>query len=211
MIRKWTALSLVAGAALAMTACQSPADKDRDARKAQIEADKSKAEAQQNADQKRTTADQQLMGEKDDYREKVQKDMVDVDKHVDDIEANAATATGADKADYDRTLADVVHKRDALQADVRGINASTADTWSTVKAKIDRDLDDYKSAVKTASSKIKAGPRGQTQPQPTTTTITPSTAAPTMTSRPGSVPGSTGAPGAAPGPRGTTTNPPARP
>lgn len=174
MFKRMAVLGVVACAAFASAACQSPADKEREAQKTQIEADKKKAEyetkaaedsqkEQAKADKDKAEANDALTKDKNDYKDKINKELDDLDKQVGDMQANAATASAKAKNDLNAVIA----RRDTLRQDLTRVDGATADQWSGLKDKIDDDVSDFRKAVRTASGEIKAAPgRTRTEPNP---------------------------------------------
>jgi hypothetical protein len=177
------ALATMAGASFAVTACENASDRERKAEQQQIQADQNKLESQRNADQKareeqqkaadmRAEADKKFAQEKSDYFDKVHQDLADLDKKVNDMKDVTNRATGATKDAFNKTLKDVQAKRDLISSDLDEIGRSTAINWDGIKAKVDKDLDEFKSTVRTASTRIKAPsssrePYDKSNPSPT--------------------------------------------
>jgi hypothetical protein len=169
MIRKSTAVwGITLAAALGVAGCES--DKDRNKAQEQGQMDPQKRLEQQ-GDQKTTEA---LLKEKDEYRTSLEKAITDQQKVVDEMRQGAANATGETKVEDEHELQDVMKRRESLQSDMREVAAATPEKWPALKDKIDRDIDEYKDTVKTASSRIKATP-GRAQQQPSGTAPTPHT------------------------------------
>ncbi len=159
------ALSLIVAAPFAI-GC----DDKQQAQKAQDEADKAKAEAakaQANADQKKAQMIADFEKTQADYRATKEKDLIDIDRDIAELRINAATATGATKAEYDRLLADVTTHRDAVRTQMTSMSSSTAATWDATKSSIDKSISDLKTAVHAASDKIKAKASAAITPTPT--------------------------------------------
>jgi hypothetical protein len=165
-------LSVAFAAALGGFACNTPAEKQEEASKAQVQADKDKAAAQQTADDKRASADQELSREKTEYRDKIQRAVGDENKKLDDLQASAATVTGADKTKNDQLINDIQTKRAVLQNDLRQLDDVTAQQWDGFQKKADDDIAAFKTSIRTASINIKTAPgarrTGVTNTQPST-------------------------------------------
>ncbi|CAN5925513.1 hypothetical protein BH11MYX4_BH11MYX4_63500 [soil metagenome] len=155
--------SFFAPAALALTltlvaGCDKGADEQQKANAAQAEADKKIAEAnkkastettgaQVEADKKIAAAESDFGKRREDYRHKVQGDLIDLDKKVDMLEAKAKTATGKAKTDLDARLASIRTARASFGSDVKTIDTATAVQWDGVKARADKDWTDLKALV----------------------------------------------------------------
>ena len=155
--------SIFAPATLALTltlvaGCDKGADEQQKANAAQAEADRKIAEAkakagtettsaQIEADKKIAAAEGDFGKRREDYRHKVQGDLIDLDKKIALLEAKAKTATGKAKVDLDARLASVRASRAAFASDVTTIDSATAVQWDGVKAKADKDWTDLKAIV----------------------------------------------------------------
>jgi hypothetical protein len=155
--------SIFASTALALTltlvaGCDKGADEQQKANAAQAEADKKIAEAnkkantettsaQLEADKKIAAAEGDFGKRREDYRHKIQSDLIDLDKKVDLLEAKSKKATGKAKADLDARLATIRASRASFASDVTTIDSATAVQWDGVKAKADKDWSDLKALV----------------------------------------------------------------
>ena len=142
--------------------CDKAADQQDKANTAQTEADqkiaaakKDEAEkingAQTEADKKVAAAQTSFTKLRDDYRTKVQSDLVVLDKKVDDLDAKAKTRTGTAKTDLVASLAKVHAQRDAFATSFRSLDATSATSWDDAKARLDVQLGDLKTAVDKAA------------------------------------------------------------
>ena len=136
--------SILASTALALTltlvaGCDKGADEQQKANAAQAEADKKIASAEADFGKRR-----------EDYRHKVQTDLIDLDKKIDLLEVKAKKATGKAKTDLDANLASVRASRASFASDVTTIDSATAVQWDGVKAKADKDWSDLKALVSKA-------------------------------------------------------------
>ncbi len=165
------------GAGLMIVACQTPADKQRQADEAQGAANQQKTEAQQQAEQKIAEAQRQaqdqanraqnkanqekaeaqsmLMKDAGDYRIRIQKVISDGDPKVTAMTSATSKVVGTKKNDDDRLLKDVAAQRDILIADQAALANVSPPDWPALKAKVDRDLDAYDTAMSAASNHIK--------------------------------------------------------
>jgi chromosome segregation ATPase len=170
-------LSLSLG--LATAGCNTnAADKEKEAQKAQMEADQKRAQADQKtqadksddlaaadkAQQKAVDllaeATQALDKERADYKDKVTKQISDLDGKIAELRASVDNGAPAKKAEYERYMTAVQSDRDRLDGDLRSIdNAGDATAWNDLKKKIDGELDAFKKDVRTASSNIKTKAR----------------------------------------------------
>jgi hypothetical protein len=141
-----------------VTGCDRANDDQRKADNAQAEANKKIGEAkteattkitsaQVEADKKIAAAEADFGKLREDYRHKVQADLIDVDKKIDRLEAKSKTATGKAKADLDANLTAIRSRRMVFASDVKSLEVATAPAWNDTKAKVDKDFNDLKALV----------------------------------------------------------------
>jgi hypothetical protein len=161
--RFMTRNTIFASAAMALTlifsaGCDKAADEQRKANEAQAEADKKIAEAnkeavtkttgaQVEADKKIAAAEGDFGKRREDYRHKLQTDLVDLDKRIDILDAKAKTATGKAKTDLDARLAQIHARRSAFSSNVTNVQTATAPQWDDMKVRIDKEWSDLKALV----------------------------------------------------------------
>jgi hypothetical protein len=154
---------LGSAAAIALTltlaaGCNKAADDQQKANAAQAEADKKIAEANKEATTKTTSAqveaDKKIAAaegdfgkRREDYRHKLQSDVIDLDKKIDVLEAKSKTATGKTKSDLDLNLAQIRSRRAAFNADMTSVDKATAPEWDNMKTRVDKDWSDLKALV----------------------------------------------------------------
>jgi hypothetical protein len=158
MIR-FTTLSMCMALSLAFAAgCNKAADEQQKADQARIDADKKINEAnrdatdkinaaQSDADKKVADAQASFLKIREDYRHKVNEDLVSVDKDIADLEAKAKTAKAKTKADIDAALPNIRSMRESVASEYRSLELASAVTWDDAKARVDKALDDLKKAV----------------------------------------------------------------
>jgi hypothetical protein len=159
--------SILASAGLALTlsvvtACDKGSDEQQKANAAQAEANKKIAEAkneaadksnsaQAEADKKIAVAEGDFGKRREDYRHKLQSDLVDLDKKIELLEAKSKTATGKAKADLDANLTAIRARRATFAADLKSVESATAVQWDDTKARVDKDWTDLKALVDKAA------------------------------------------------------------
>lgn len=159
--------SIFASAAMALTltlaaGCDKGADEQQKANAAQAEADKKIAEAnkeavtkttgaQVEADKKIAAAEGDFGKRREDYRHKIQGDLVDLDKKIEVLEAKSKVATGKAKTDLDLSLAQIRVRRAAFTADFASVETATAVQWDNTKTRVDKDWTDLKALVDKAN------------------------------------------------------------
>lgn len=153
------ALSLFAGCE------QPPSEVEAQAREAQRRADDAIAEARREADQKvakaqskaddeARRADAVFIKARDDLRTKVNKEMDELSKRVDGLEARAANAGNRRRAELTEALRSIDEKRTAVKRDIAAIEATTADDFEVLKAGLEARIDELKKAVDEATSRM---------------------------------------------------------
>ena len=150
-----------AGLALTLTlvtACDKASDEQQKANAAQSEAntkitsakmeaaDKANS-AQAEADKKIAAAEGEFGKRREDFRHKLQTDLIDLDKKVETLEAKAKTATGKTKADLELSLAQIRTRRLAFGTDMKSVDTATAVQWDDTKARVDKSWTDLKALV----------------------------------------------------------------
>ncbi len=130
--------------AIATSACEN---KQEAAQQAQNEADQEKAKAQADSQKAQAQADNaraDMMADfakkQSDYRVSIDKDLVDIDRTIADLRANAATATGATKSDVDNLLGEVTTRREAVRANLVAMMSSAPADWDTTKSNTDKSM-----------------------------------------------------------------------
>lgn len=145
-----------------VTGCDKAADDQQKANNAQAEADNKIAaakkeaadksnNAQAEADKKIAAAEGDFGKRREDYRHKVQNDLIDLDKKIDLLDAKSKTATGKTKTDLDANLAAIHSRRTAFGAEMKGVDTSTALQWDDMKARVDKEWTDLKALVDKAT------------------------------------------------------------
>jgi hypothetical protein len=158
-----TRASIFASSALALTltlvaGCDKASDEQQKANAAQAEADKKIAEAnkeatvkttgaQVEADKKIAAAEADFGKRREEYRHKIQTDLLDLDKKIDLLEAKAKKATGKAKTDLDLNLAQIRTRRAAFGTNVAAVETATAVQWDNTKTRVDKDWSDLKALV----------------------------------------------------------------
>jgi len=147
---------------LSIVACDKSANPQQQADIAQAGADEKIAAAKKEADQKtaaaqteadRRVADLQASFAKtvEDYRHKTQTDLSDLDRQIDDLDADAKTAKGQAKNDLRAKLPPIKAKRAAFAADFQSLDHAAAASWDATKARLDGEWNDLKTLVDGAS------------------------------------------------------------
>jgi hypothetical protein len=108
--------------------------------------DKKMDEANQKLDKSMANFDRT----RDDYRNSREKDLADIDKRINDLEAKDKMATGKKKADLDAQLMTIRQDRDAFAAKLRQVDTANATSFDGLKSDIDTSYDELKSAVHAA-------------------------------------------------------------
>jgi ElaB/YqjD/DUF883 family membrane-anchored ribosome-binding protein len=75
-------------------------------------------------------------------------------KDIDDLKVKAEKATGKTRQDIESGLADLTARRDAVEAQIRSIDAASADQIETVKARVDDQIAQLRKSVKDVEKRI---------------------------------------------------------
>jgi len=159
MIRYAGTFALAAALMANVVACDKPGveEQQKEQKAAQDNADqqnraaRESASAQADMNQKVATAQADFDKSRESYRHDTQTDLDDIDAKIAKLEANAKTATGKAKADLDAKLPSIRAQRASFGADFRSIQMATATTWDDQKARLEKEWDALKSAVRDAS------------------------------------------------------------
>jgi len=143
---------------VAAVGCDKAADQQKKADEARAEADKKITNAnndatdkinaaQAEADKKVADAQASFLKTREDYRHDVTQDLVKVDKDIADLDAKAKTAKGKAKTDLDAAMPNIRALRDSVTTEYRSLEMSSALTWDSSKARVDKAVDDLKKAI----------------------------------------------------------------
>jgi hypothetical protein len=158
MIRITTVTACLALSLAFSVACEKAADEQHKADQARTEADNKVAEAnreatdkinaaQSDADKKVAEAQASFLKLREDYRHKVNEDLVSVDKSIADLEAKEKTAKGKQKASIDAALPNIRSLRESVTTEYHSLDLASAVTWDDAKGRVDKAIDDLKKAV----------------------------------------------------------------
>jgi glucose/arabinose dehydrogenase len=153
--------SVLIGAALSILSsagCNTAADDQAKADKAQaaatdkttsamVEANQKIASAQAVADKKIAEAQGNFMKLREDYRHSVTTDLADLDQRVAKLTAKEQLMSGQGRADFDARLAKIRAEREAFDTDYRKLEAASALTWDDTKARLDKEMSALKTLV----------------------------------------------------------------
>ena len=141
------------------------------------------AQTQQQEQVQEEQARAELKREVTAYRDRVQKEIQSLDSQVRGMRSAARTAAakGPERGEENRIFADLGRRHNLLEEDMRALQGSTTDSWPGLKAKLDTDLEQYRTSVTTATNQIhtQQGPnqmpnQGAAQPQRPGSAPTPS-------------------------------------
>ena len=120
--------------------------------KAEVEEEVTKAHAE--ADKLAADAAKALARAKAAYKEEERKDFAGLSKEVDELRVKATKAPAKTKAAIDKSVKDLVTKRDAAAKEIPDIDKATLETLRTAKAKVDQKLAILKQAVAGLRAKL---------------------------------------------------------
>jgi hypothetical protein len=168
--------------ALLAGACDDATSKQQKAEQAQVQADQQKTAAEQQAadktaaawdaaaqqiDQAQAKADRAwdaaasaTAEEESDYDSRVDKVIADIDSKLSDVRTSAATGAGAAQRTLsNEVVANMTKRRAALVDDKSAIDRATSATWPALRLKVDADLEDSKTYMRTASARLNGSHR----------------------------------------------------
>jgi hypothetical protein len=159
--RSMAVLCAMVSAPLVLGACETTTDREQRAERLQLEAVQKRAEAEQKAKQEQAKAvlDQQTAKDEMSYGLRVQKELDSVDCTMSSLQDSADKATGSAKAQDDQVMSDLAARKDTLAQDLKQITVASTNDWNGLRAKVDRDLDDLKKSLRTASTTVTGAPR----------------------------------------------------
>jgi hypothetical protein len=141
-----------------LTGCDKAADAQKQADEARADADKKVGEASADAaekinaaraeeDKRIAAAQADFLKLREDYRHKVTEDLVSMDKKIADLEAKAKTANAKTKAEIEAALPNIRSLRESVTSEYRSLEFSSAVTWDSSKARVEKAYDELSKAV----------------------------------------------------------------
>ena len=128
-----------------------------------IACDKTGVESRQGAD-KGEPAPSDLEKIRDEYRHQKQADLAALDKSIADVESKEKAGSAKAKAEVDGMLTSLKAQRAVFAADLAEADTSTAATWDSAKARLDKEWDALKAASDRAASTATADLAGIYKP-----------------------------------------------
>jgi hypothetical protein len=156
---RFTTVSVCMALSLAFAAgCNKAVDEQHKADEARAEADNKVNEAnreatdkinaaQSEADKKVADAQANFLKIREDYRHSVTEDLAKVDKSIADLDAKSLTAKGKTKTELDAAMPNIRSLRESVASEYRSLELSSALTWDSSKARVDKAVDDLKKAI----------------------------------------------------------------
>lgn len=118
-----------------------------------------------------------LAEQKKEYRQSLQVRLDTIDANISDLRSRAANATGQNKQMLNDSITELQQKRTAVQNEMKDVDNATSDTWSDVKGRLDKSMDDLEKAYNSTLEKMKTDTTGggtTTAPSGGGTTTAPS-------------------------------------
>ena len=154
-------LALATLTVLLAAACNTAADNQAKADKAQavatdkvtsatIEANQKIANAQAEANQQIDQAHGDFMKRRDDFRQSVMSDLGDVDRNIAKLTAKDEQLSGQAKTDLDMKLAQIRSARASFTGEFQALEGTPAMAWDDMKANVSKKLSALKSLVNDA-------------------------------------------------------------
>ncbi len=161
MIRISTLSVCVALCMASAAGCDKAADEQRNADEARAEADRKALEAnreatttinaaQAEADKKVADAQASFLKMREDYRHKATESLIEVDKDITKLEAEAKTIKGKAKTELEARLPNLRTQREAVANEYKSLELASSQTWDATKVRVDKAIDDLKGAVNKA-------------------------------------------------------------
>jgi hypothetical protein len=163
--------------ALLASACDDASSKERKAEQTQAQADQQKATAEQQAadksaaawdaaaqevenaqakaDRARDAAAAAMNDDRNDYMNRVNKVITEMDSRLSDFRASAYDAGATQRSLTADVMSNMDRRRAALVDDETALQKTTIEAWPALRLKIDTDLDDSRNYMRTASASIK--------------------------------------------------------
>jgi hypothetical protein len=154
-VASFTLFALLSASAFA---CDKPGvtEQQRET-KANEQAANSRNEAERQAQGSQATAERDIAAARADfekaradYMHGRQRDLIDVDKKIVDLDTNARPKTGKTKAELDTRLPSIHAQRDAFARHMQALDTATPSTWDADRANLDKEWDSLKTAVDSA-------------------------------------------------------------
>jgi hypothetical protein len=135
--------------------CEKAADQQQKAVEAQNKANDKIVEASKEAQQKvnnaQAEADKKIADAqasfntmREDYRHKVQAELIELDKKVADLEAKALKEKAKAKDELESRAKQIRAAKTTFEQHMQGLETATATTWDDAKAKLDKEWSELK-------------------------------------------------------------------
>jgi hypothetical protein len=92
---------------------------------------------------------------KEDYIDRMAKDLKEWSATIDEFEANASRVVGELQQDFARTLLDLKEKRDGVNAKLQEMAGSAGDAWVELQTGVEKAKHDLRGAFDSARAIIK--------------------------------------------------------
>jgi hypothetical protein len=105
---------------------------------------------------KTNTAESDFAKVREDYRHQKQSDLDSLDKTITSVEAKASASTGKAKKEVGDMLSSLKAGRDTFKGDLHSTEQTTASSWDSTKARLDKEWADLKTVADKAASAVSA-------------------------------------------------------
>src|SRR4051812_26541837 len=119
--------------------------------KAQNEAEQKAGQAQKEANDTVRNVHEDLLKDRNDFQVQAHKTVDDVDGRIDSLKVKSQKASAKARNDFEAAMSDVEQKRAAVGADLSRLESQTAQSFDGFKARVNKEIDDLKKSVDTAS------------------------------------------------------------
>ena len=152
---RMTKLAAVLSVCALTTACQRDRDRNREGEGTTTRESPEMTERRGDtnlAEKRERETQQALLSAKDEYRNKINGVLAELDKHVTEMKGRKIQDQKERKANQDR-INNLAKRRELLQNDLKLLDSAAKDNWSDLKDQIDRDIEETREAFEPMTGK----------------------------------------------------------
>jgi TolA-binding protein len=139
------AVFLCAGVSVSCSEKKQSAEKEKKVTSGDVE---------QKAKEAAETTVQYSTQKKNEYQRKIEGELREFNKKLDEMKEKAADLKGDAKSDFDRTMNELREKQSTAASEVEELKAKSGKAWEDLKAKTDEAVQDLKDAYDKAASRF---------------------------------------------------------
>ncbi len=109
-------------------------------------------EVTKQAQQALDTAKEYTLQQKQEYQKKMESELAELSKRIDELKGKAKTAKQEAAAKLEGTIAELKKKQEAAEKQLPEVGSATSKAWVEVKAGADKAMDELKKAYESAKS-----------------------------------------------------------